>query len=158
MCFLPILIAPFAEYVRLRQSERLYWVLKVHVNTLKHNQELEVYRHLASVTKEHAGRQYIRQLEDSFTLRSQDGEHDVFVMTPLGMSLRTLQEMQKDGIFQQTLVVSALSQVLIGLNFLHEADVIHTGKYLPDQCRHNISIDQQTIRPPLRQSAYCAYE
>ncbi|OCL05752.1 kinase-like protein [Glonium stellatum] len=106
--------------------ERLYWVLKVHVNTLKHNQELEVYRHLASVTKEHAGREYIRQLKDSFTLKSHNGEHDVFVMTPLGMSLRTLREMQKNGIFQQTLVVGALNQVLTGLNFLHEADVIHT--------------------------------
>ncbi|MCJ1402269.1 hypothetical protein MMC11_005489 [Xylographa trunciseda] len=106
--------------------ERLYWALKVHVNTLKHNQELEVYRHLAGVTMEHSGREYIRRLEDSFKLKSRHGEHDVFVMTPLGMSLRTLQEMQEYGIFQQTLVVGALNQVLTGLNFLHEADVIHT--------------------------------
>lgn len=106
-------------------------MLKVHVNTLKRNQELEVYRHLAGVSKEHSGREYIRQLEDSFKLKGPNGEHDVFVMTPLGMSLRTLQEMQKNGTFQQTLVVGALDQVLTGLNFLHEADVIHTGKYLP---------------------------
>ena len=105
-------------------------MLKVHVNTLKHNQELEVYRHLAGVTMEHSGREHIRRLEDSFKLESRTGDHDVFVMTPLGMSLRTLQEVQKNGIFQQTLVVSALDQVLTGLNFLHEADVIHTGKYL----------------------------
>ncbi len=100
----------------------------MHVNTRKHNQELEVYRHLAGVTKEHAGREYIRLLKDSFKLKSHNGEHDVFVMTPLGMSLRALQEMQPNGIFQQTLVTSALNQVLTGLNFLHEADVIHTGK------------------------------
>lgn len=107
--------------------KRLYWVLKVHINTMKHNQELEVYRHLASVTKKHQGHKYIQQLKDSFKLKSRSGgEHDVFVMTPLGMSLRTLQGMQKNGIFQQTLIVSALDQVLIGLNFLHEADMIHT--------------------------------
>lgn len=47
------------------------------------------------------------------------------------MSLRTLQDMQENGIFQQALVVGALDQVLIGLDFLHEANVIHTGKYLP---------------------------
>ena len=106
-------------------------MLKVHVNTLKHNQELEVYKHLAGVTMEHSGREHIRRLEDSFKLKSRTGgEHDVFVMTPLGMSLRSLQEMQKNGIFQQTLVVGALDQVLTGLNFLHEADVVHTGKYL----------------------------
>jgi len=128
LCFLPILIKLFAKPLRLRLRERLYWVLKVHVNTLKHNQELEVYQHLASVTMEHSGREHVRRLEDSFKLESRNGEHDVFVMTPLGMSLRTLQEMQKNSIFEQTLVVSALNQVLTGLNFLHEADVIHTGK------------------------------
>jgi serine/threonine-protein kinase SRPK3 len=83
------------------------------------------------VTREHSGREFVRGLEDSFKLKSRHGEHDVLVMTPLDMSLRTLQEMQKTGIFQQNLVVSALNQVLVGLNFLHEADVIHTGKYIP---------------------------
>ena len=106
-------------------------MLKVHVNTLEHNQELQVYRHLAGITMEHSGREYIRKLEDSFKLESRNGEHDVLVMTPLGMSLRTLQEMQKNKIFQQTLVLGALDQLLTGLNFLHEADVIHTAKSLP---------------------------
>jgi hypothetical protein len=56
-------------------------------------------------------------------------------MTPLGMSLRTLQEMQNGGIFDQNLVIGALDQVLMGLNWLHEANVIHTGKsYLTKQC------------------------
>lgn len=106
--------------------ENKYWVLKVHVNTLKHNQELEVYRHLASGNEEHPGRDHVRQLENSFKLRGPNGEHDVFVMKPLGMSLRTLQEMQKGHVFQKDLVTVALSQVLLGLNFLHEAGVIHT--------------------------------
>ncbi|KAM4054498.1 kinase [Hirsutella rhossiliensis] len=76
--------------------ERKYLVLKVYINTLRHNQELEVYR------------------------------HDVLVMKPLGMSLRTFQEMQKNTIFKQDLVSGALDQVLLGLNFLHEANVVHT--------------------------------
>lgn len=49
-------------------------------------------------------------------------------MPPLGMSLRTLQELQQGNVFQQTLVTSALDQTLLGLNYLHDADVIHTGK------------------------------
>jgi serine/threonine-protein kinase SRPK3 len=127
-------------------------VLKVHVNTLKHNQELDVYRHLAGVTEEHPGREYVRQLKDSFTLKSHNGEHDVFVMKPLGMSLKTLQEMQKGGTFQQILVVSALNQVLLGLNFLHEADVIHTGNYTPNLSGADttFSSNQKATRPPLR--------
>ncbi|KNB07955.1 serine/threonine protein kinase [Fusarium oxysporum f. sp. lycopersici 4287] len=47
-------------------------------------------------------------------------------MPPLGMSLRTLQELQQGNVFQQTLVTSALDQTLLGLNYLHDADVIHT--------------------------------
>jgi len=127
-----MLTARITEYLRRRLRDRVYWVLKVHVNTLEHNQVLEVYRHLAGITMEHSGRRHIRWLEDSFKLKSRSGEHDVFVMTPLGMSLRTLQKKQKNGVFQQPLVVPALDQVLTGLNFLHEADVIHTGKYLPN--------------------------
>jgi serine/threonine-protein kinase SRPK3 len=149
LSLLQILIVLFAEYLQLCLRDRSYWALKVHVHTLKHNQELNVYRHLASITKAHSGRKHIRQLEDSFKLRSRYGEHDVFVMTPLGMSLRTLQEMQQKRIFQQDLVVGALDQVLIGLNFLHEADVIHGGK---STCPGNISgifpSDWQIIRSP----------
>ncbi|RBQ77302.1 hypothetical protein FVER14953_06598 [Fusarium verticillioides] len=59
-------------------------------------------------------------------MRGPHGEHEVFVMSPLGMSHCTLQELQKDRVFQQTLVTSALDQTLLGLNYLHDADVIHT--------------------------------
>ena len=102
-------------------------MLKAHVNTLKHNQELEVFKHLASITTEHSGRLHVRQLEDLFKLESKNGEHVFFVLKPLGMSMGTLQEIQKGGIFAQSVVKGALDQVLFGLNFLHEAEVIHTG-------------------------------
>jgi hypothetical protein len=106
-------------------------VIKAYVNTLEYNQELEVFKHLAGITVEHSGRAHVRQLEDSFKMKSCNGEHDFFVLTPLGMSMRTLQELQKDGIFAQSVIKGALDQVLFGLNFLHEADVIHTGKFAP---------------------------
>ena len=102
----------------------------MHINTLTHNQELEVHRHLNEFTTKHPGRENVRRLEDSFKLKGPHGEHDVFVMAPLGMSLRTLQEMQKDSVFEEDLVTGALDQVLLGLNFLHEADVVHTGTHI----------------------------
>ncbi|KND88080.1 Serine/threonine-protein kinase SRPK [Tolypocladium ophioglossoides CBS 100239] len=110
--------------------EQRYLVLKVHINTLKHNQELKVHQHLAGINTEHPGREYVRRFEDSFKLKGPNSEHDVFIMIPLGISLRTLQEMQKDNVFQQSLVVTALDQVILGLSFLHEADVIHTDNLL----------------------------
>ncbi len=103
----------------------------MHVNTIKHNQESVVYRHLADVADTLAGRpgrQHIRELHGSFTLTSQHGDHEVFVMTPLGMSLRTLQAMQPNHAFEKVFVTSAVDQVLFGLYYLHAAEVVHTGE------------------------------
>ncbi|RKL46828.1 hypothetical protein BFJ72_g2568 [Fusarium proliferatum] len=88
--------------------------------------QLVVYKHLSSLDLDHAGRQHVREVRDTFKLSGPNGEHEVFVMPPLGMSLRTLQELQQDNVFQQALVRSALDQTLLGLNYLHDADVIHT--------------------------------
>ncbi|KAF5231072.1 hypothetical protein FANTH_13552 [Fusarium anthophilum] len=107
------------------------WVLKVHVNTLRHNQELVVYKHLSTLNLDHAGRQHVREVRDTLKISGPHGEHQVFVMAPLGMSLRTLQELQKCNIFQQTLVTSALDRTLLGLNYLHDANVIRTGNLEP---------------------------
>jgi serine/threonine protein kinase len=108
--------------------DKKFWVLKVHVNTLGHNQEFAVNKHLSGLCLDHPGRQHVRQFRDTFKLTGPHGEYDVFVMPPLGMSLRSLQEMQEDKVFQQILVKSALDQILFGLNYLHDANVIHTGK------------------------------
>ncbi|KAK9444484.1 Protein kinase-like protein [Metarhizium brunneum] len=106
-----------------------YWVLKVHINSLKYNHELAVYRHLAHHTEDHPGRNHVRQFHDSFTLNGPNGNHEVFVMEPLGMSLRSLQGIQRHGAFPEQLVIGALAQVFLALDFLHEAGVIHTGAY-----------------------------
>ncbi|KAL2167291.1 hypothetical protein VTG60DRAFT_1450 [Thermothelomyces hinnuleus] len=75
---------------------------------------------------DYPGRQHVRELHDSFTLTSQHGDREVFVMTPLGMSLRTLEEIQSKRVFQKVLVTSSLDQVLVGLDYLHSAKVVHT--------------------------------
>lgn len=67
----------FANSISLRLRSQSYWVLKVHINTLSHSQELEVYQHLAGVTLDHPGREHIRQLQESFKLTSRYGEHDI---------------------------------------------------------------------------------
>lgn len=93
------------------------------------NNEKHVCPHLAGVAMGHSGRQYIRQVGDYFDLEGTHGKHEVFVMEALGMSLRTLQEQQESRVFPEILVVNAIDQVLRGLDFLHEANVIHTGEY-----------------------------
>ncbi|KAI1063423.1 hypothetical protein LB506_012808 [Fusarium annulatum] len=48
-------------------------------------------------------REHVRKVGDTYKLSGPYGEHEVFVMPPLGMSLRTLQELQQDNVFQQAL-------------------------------------------------------
>ncbi|AEO63734.1 uncharacterized protein THITE_2147851 [Thermothielavioides terrestris NRRL 8126] len=106
-----------------------YWTLKVHINSLRHNQERVVFHHLASVTTVtpgHPGKRHVRELHDSFTLTGPHGDHEVFVMAPLGMSLRTMQQRQPTRVFMKMLVTPAIDQVLVGLDYLHEAEVVHT--------------------------------
>lgn len=103
--------------------------LKVHINALTSNRELEVYQYLKGVESDHPGRDMIRMLEDSFKLQGPYGPHEIFVLPPLGLSLRAFQDMMPDHIFAQPIVVMALQRVLAALDFLHgPANLTHTGK------------------------------
>lgn len=113
-----------------------YHVLKAHVHTLEKFPELAVFRHLKLITAEHSGRPHVRDLQESFKVKSSSGEHEFFIMEPLGMSLRTLQELQKTKLLPLALVKGALDQVAVGLNFLHESGVVHKG----NNSRHKIRL------------------
>lgn len=105
----------------------------MYINTLKHNQEFKVYKHLAEIAQklpDELGSENVRRIQDSFQMQGPDGRHDVLVMKPLGMSMRTLQNMQKRKFFNQEVVARAVEQVLLGISFLQDADVIHTGTSL----------------------------
>ncbi|ODA83688.1 hypothetical protein RJ55_02203 [Drechmeria coniospora] len=112
-------------------SDQKYWVMKVHINTLQYSHESVVYDHLAKHTEDHPGRKHVREFHESFQIKGPNGNHEVFVMAPLGMSLKSLQELQRNGVFQELLVIGALAQVVLALDFLHEAGITHTDVH-PD--------------------------
>ncbi|KAK7414584.1 hypothetical protein QQZ08_012529 [Neonectria magnoliae] len=104
-----------------------YVVLKVHVTNVTHLRELEVLQYLKSIQSEHSGREQIRLLDDHFTIQGSCGPHIVFVLPPLGVSVKLLQELQPDGVYDEGTAVSAIQRTVLALNFLHhEASVIHT--------------------------------
>ncbi|TLS21545.1 uncharacterized protein PpBr36_10251 [Pyricularia pennisetigena] len=73
----------------------------------RRNQELAVYQHLS-------GWDHVRQLRDYFTVEGcgDNRKHDLFVMRPLGISLRKLQETQPHQVFESSLVADAMDQTL----------------------------------------------
>lgn len=106
-----------------------YVTSKVHINALTSNRELEIYQYLKGVESDHPGREMIRMLEDSFKLQGPYGTHEIFVLPPLGVSLRAFQDIMPGHIFAQPIVVIALQRVLAALDFLHgPANLTHTGK------------------------------
>ncbi|KAI1132552.1 kinase-like protein [Nemania abortiva] len=113
--------------------DQKFWAVKVHINTLKHNQELEIYRHLAN-TPYHIEfahcKEYVRQLQESFKIKGPHGDHDVFVMTPLALSLSHFLGARRGQPFHSGFVKPALSQILNGLIYLHDVNVVHTDLHL----------------------------
>ncbi|KAI0468193.1 kinase-like protein, partial [Xylaria cf. heliscus] len=110
-----------------------FWALKVHINTLKPNQEFEIYHHLANTHRDQElanAKKHIRQLKESFKLRGPYGDHDVFIMTPLALSLSHLLSLCQGEPFHSEFVKGALSQILLGLVYLHDMDVVHTDLHL----------------------------
>ncbi|KAI1109520.1 kinase-like protein [Nemania sp. NC0429] len=110
-----------------------YWAIKVHINTLKHNQELEIYHHLDNTPCDISfikAKGYIRQLKESFQLTGPHGDHDVFIMTPLAMSLSHFLGARGGQPFHFDFVRQAIRQVLYGLIYLHDMDVVHTDLHL----------------------------
>lgn len=61
-------------------------------------------------------------------LQGTHGNHDVFVLPPLGISFRALQERMPGEVFDKAIVTAALQQSLPSLDFLHsDANLTHTG-------------------------------
>lgn len=105
--------------------------LKMHTNEIHHHRELQIYELLKSLALEqsdHGGKEHLRELYDFFKVDGPHGTHDVFILQPLGTSIRNLQLAMPDGILDQEIAQQVLVQILPTIHFLHtEANVIHTG-------------------------------
>lgn len=136
--YVPLMIWLFYKWllvlmtnIGLARSDDVYRALKIHINTLQHNRELRIYQHLKSPAlenSEHGGKEHLRELYDFFRVQGPHGTHDVFVLRPLGTSIRDLQKVMPDGVFDNEIVPEILLQILPTIHFLHtEANVTHTG-------------------------------
>ncbi|KAI9823354.1 MAG: hypothetical protein M1819_001362 [Sarea resinae] len=109
-------------------EENGYVALKVYVNSSKVHRELPIYKHINSLQLEHGGRAHVRKLLESFELEGPHGRHICLVHQPLGISFDELRELTPDGVFGVDLIRQTIRHILAGLECLHEAHVIHTGK------------------------------
>jgi serine/threonine protein kinase len=113
-------------YVTLKVCER---------NSVQARRELDVYKHLSTITSRHSGSRLVRTLLDAFEITGSEGSYQCLVHKPLGMSLSDLQARCPSQRLPEHLLKLTLIHVLLMLDFLHtEAQVIHTGngiRYCP---------------------------
>jgi hypothetical protein len=101
-------------------------------------QELAISHHIKSLDANgHPGKQHLRVKLDDFHVEGPHGTHQCLVFAPLGRNLTSLRDLFEDKALDKTLLQKFLLVILVALDYLRQAGVVHTGlfsKRLPRQC------------------------
>ena len=100
------------------------------------NNEIRVYRHLASQSGAHPGSERVLALLDHFRVQGANGEHDVLVLQVVGPHLEAM--FQEEPTAVQQLIKSLTHQVALGTSFLHHCGIVHAGKSISFSVGHDI--------------------
>ncbi|KAG5288595.1 protein kinase [Histoplasma capsulatum G186AR] len=110
-------------------QESRYVSLKICTASSRRNNEIDIYKRLDSVASktDHVGQTLYRQLYDSFEIIAPHGtSHTCLVHQPLGLSMSQVVDLHRSRLLSTDVLKPVLRQLLIGLDFLHVADVVHT--------------------------------
>ncbi|KAF1949724.1 non-specific serine/threonine protein kinase [Byssothecium circinans] len=91
------------------------------------HRELQFYEHVSSLSSQHHGQYFIRDLLGTFEITGPTGQHLCLVHPPMHMTIQELQYMNPSHRLDDMLLKWTLSNLLNALSFLHdEANVVHT--------------------------------
>jgi serine/threonine protein kinase len=79
-------------------------------------------------TAGHPGKNVLRLVLDHFQLAGPHGTHHFLLFEPLGISLTEYRNRFPRNPLPENLLQHLLRLVLVGLDFLHQAGVVHTGE------------------------------
>jgi hypothetical protein len=65
---------------------------------------------------------------EDFAVTGPAGQHRCLVFEPLGLSLNAFRQLCSDRVLDKTILQQSLLLILLGVDFLHQAGVVHTGK------------------------------
>ncbi|PGH31514.1 CMGC/SRPK protein kinase [[Emmonsia] crescens] len=88
--------------------------------------EVAVARHIQAIDGEHPGGRYLRLMLGEFTIHGPVGEHRCLLYAPLGMTYTEFRNVLPDCMLDKTLLQQTYQLILIGLDLLHQAGVVHT--------------------------------
>lgn len=103
--------------------------LKVCIAGQKTSNELVISRHLRSIETVHPGQERLRVVSDDFQIAGSSGHHQCLIFDLQGLTYTQFRNEFEDGALPKAILQQSLLMVLLGLDFLHQAGVVHTGLY-----------------------------
>ncbi|KAI1977516.1 hypothetical protein LOZ53_001539 [Ophidiomyces ophidiicola] len=104
-----------------------YLSLKVCISHNRQNNEIAICNHLKASNIEHPGTPFVRMILDSFNITGPTGnQHQCLLYQPLGMSYTEFLDLFPDKQMPQALIQRSMQLILLGLDYLHKAKVVHT--------------------------------
>ncbi|KAF6794987.1 protein kinase [Colletotrichum sojae] len=88
--------------------------------------ELAVSSHIKSIDAHHPGRDRLRVVLDHFQIQGASGRHQCLLFSPLGMTYTDFRTRLQGNGLTVDLLRQSLLMILLGLDFLHQAGVVHT--------------------------------
>ncbi|KEQ94221.1 hypothetical protein AUEXF2481DRAFT_47411 [Aureobasidium subglaciale EXF-2481] len=82
--------------------------------------------HIKSIEADHPGLERIRVAFDDFKVEGPSGSHQCLIHTPLGMNYTEFRNRMPGQALSTELLQQSLLMVLLGLDLLHQAGVVHT--------------------------------
>ncbi|AEO69494.1 uncharacterized protein THITE_2146465 [Thermothielavioides terrestris NRRL 8126] len=108
-------------------EKNCFLTLKICISGQEGNNEVAVSRYLESIDAAgHPGKQLLRLVLDEFQIEGPQGTHQCLLFAPLGMSFTKFRNLFPDRGLDKVLLQQTLQLVLLGLDFLHQAGVVHT--------------------------------
>ncbi|GLA61934.1 hypothetical protein AtubIFM54640_002467 [Aspergillus tubingensis] len=115
-----------------------YLTLKLHVRSTQHTHlpEIRISKHLkqAHHTKsehsKHVGQKYTRLIHDSFEIQGPHGIHPCILYQPSGMDICDYIQCLEGNALPEDLLRVTIRFMLIALDYLHSANVVHTDSLL----------------------------
>lgn len=101
---------------------------KVHVLSRRPLPEVEISKYLRSIHGVHGCEKCVRLVVDSFQVPGPHGVHQCLLYLPAGVDISDYIHYLPNGALPENLLRPAIRIVLVALDYLHQAKVIHTGK------------------------------
>ena len=111
----------------LLKSEEAFHTLKVCTTGDDSSNEVTVSGLVRSIDAEHPGKARLRVALDTFQIKGPYGSHQCLLFAPLGLTYTKFRTLFPNNALNKDLLQQSLLMILLGLDFLHQAGIIHTG-------------------------------